>query len=94
MYFLYKNEYRILKPAEITIKKRTIVERRKMEGMNQFRIQNIYTRKCHNETLCIAILNKQKHIILKKGGQEDKTVPVLELIQVGGEGYRERRRAW
>jgi hypothetical protein len=39
---------------------RTKVERRKMEGINQFRIQYIYTRKCHNETLCIATLNKQK----------------------------------
>jgi hypothetical protein len=32
MYFLYKNEYRIFKPIEITLKKETKVERRKIEG--------------------------------------------------------------
>jgi hypothetical protein len=34
------------------------VERRKMEGMNQFGIYYIYTWKCHSETLGIAISNK------------------------------------
>jgi hypothetical protein len=34
MYFLYKNEQNF-KPVEITIKKETKVERRKIEGMNQ-----------------------------------------------------------
>jgi hypothetical protein len=36
MYSLYKNEHRIFKPVEITIKKGTKVERRKIEEMNQF----------------------------------------------------------
>jgi hypothetical protein len=37
MYFLYKNEYRIFKPVEITLRRGgTKVERRKIEGMNQF----------------------------------------------------------
>jgi hypothetical protein len=41
MYFLYKNEYKIFKPVEITI--RSVIssygeeaERRKVERMNQF----------------------------------------------------------
>jgi hypothetical protein len=34
-----------------------------MEGMNQYRIQYIYTWKCHNEILCIDTLNKQKCLI-------------------------------
>jgi hypothetical protein len=38
MYFLYKNEYRIFKPVEITIKNGTKEERRKIEEMNQFRL--------------------------------------------------------
>jgi hypothetical protein len=38
-------------------KKRTKVERRKMEGMNQFGIQYIYTWKCRNETLCVDLKN-------------------------------------
>jgi hypothetical protein len=32
MYFLYKNEHRIFKPAEITIRGRAKVERRKIRG--------------------------------------------------------------
>jgi hypothetical protein len=38
MSFLYKNEYTSFKPVEITIKKRTKVERRKIEEMSQFRL--------------------------------------------------------
>jgi hypothetical protein len=37
-----------------------------MEGMNQFGIQYIYTWQCHNETPCIAILNKQKSLLFSK----------------------------
>jgi hypothetical protein len=37
IYFLYKNEYRIFKTVEITIKRGTKEERRKTEEMNQFR---------------------------------------------------------
>jgi hypothetical protein len=35
---LYKNKYRIFKPVELTIRKKTMVKKGKMEGMNQFRI--------------------------------------------------------
>jgi hypothetical protein len=35
-----------------------LVEGRKMEGMNEFRVQCIYTWKGHNETFFIATLNK------------------------------------
>jgi hypothetical protein len=38
MYFLYKNEYRVFKPVEITIRWGLKVERRKREEMNQFRL--------------------------------------------------------
>jgi hypothetical protein len=37
MYSLYKNEYRILKLGEITIRK-GLRQKRKIEGMNQFRL--------------------------------------------------------
>jgi hypothetical protein len=63
MYLLYKNEYRIFKPVEITIRKK--VERRKIEDMNQFKLKYIYTRKCHKESPCRAILNKQKMSFFK-----------------------------
>jgi hypothetical protein len=36
--FLYKDEYRIFKLVEITIKEGTNVERRKIEGMNQIEL--------------------------------------------------------
>jgi hypothetical protein len=37
-----------------------------MEGMNQFRIQYTYTWKCHNETLCVEILNKSVFFFSQK----------------------------
>jgi hypothetical protein len=36
MYFLYKCEYGTLKPVKVTIRRRNGLERRIMEGMNQF----------------------------------------------------------
>jgi hypothetical protein len=42
MYFLYKDEYRVFKPVKNHHKKDIKVERRKIEGMNQFRISYIY----------------------------------------------------
>jgi hypothetical protein len=51
-----KNEYRIFKHAESN-KKGTKVEMRKIDGMKQFRLQ-LHTWECHNETPCIAIVNK------------------------------------
>jgi hypothetical protein len=40
--------------------------------------------------LCVATLNKQKCIFIKNGEQEGKTVPVWELVPVGGGKYKER----
>jgi hypothetical protein len=50
----------------------------------------IHTWKCHNEALCIDILNKQTKKAfspLKNRGQEGKTDPAWELVPVG-EGRR------
>jgi hypothetical protein len=46
------------------------------------------TWKCHNETLCIDVLNKPKmsfFFCLKKGRQEGKADPAWGLVIVGGE---------
>jgi hypothetical protein len=51
----------------------------------------IYTWKCHNEIPCIGILNKQKCLFFsKKLRAEGKTVPIWDLVPVGGRGYKER----
>jgi hypothetical protein len=50
--------FNLLKPP----KKRTKVERSKIEEMNQFVFYFIYIWKCHKETPCVAILNKQNVI--------------------------------
>jgi hypothetical protein len=46
-------------------------------GMNQFRMQYIYTWKCHNENRCL----KQK-CLFSKTEQKSKTVPVWGLVPV------------
>jgi hypothetical protein len=48
----------------------------------------MYTWKRHNETPCIAILNKQKYLFFKKT-ENRKVKQVLSggLIPVGGGGY-------
>jgi hypothetical protein len=51
---------------------------------------NLYTRKCHNETSCIAILNKQKMSFFKSREQKGKIDPVWQLVPVGRVGYKER----
>jgi hypothetical protein len=57
----------------------------------EFGIQYIYTWKCHNETLCIDLLSKQKKIFFKIGGQEGKTGPVWGASTSGRwGGYKER----
>jgi hypothetical protein len=61
-----------------------------MEVMSQFRIQYIYAWKCHNETLCIDILNKQKCLFFSK--TEDKKCKsgnVWGLVLEGGGRYKE-----
>jgi hypothetical protein len=45
----------------------------------------MHTWKCHNETPCILILNKQKCLFFKNGEQEGKTVPAWGLVTAGGE---------
>jgi hypothetical protein len=53
----------------------------------------MYMWKCHNETPCIAILNKQKCLFLKNREQEGKTVPVWVLVPVClGDNIRKRYR--
>jgi hypothetical protein len=51
-----------------------------MEGINQFIIYT-YTWKCHNETPCLGILNKNV-LFQKNGGQKGKTSPVWRLVPV------------
>jgi hypothetical protein len=80
MCFLYRNECRIFKPAEITNKK-TKVERKKWNEPTWYTI-HIHM-KCYNETSCIDILNKQICPFSKTEGQESKTGPVWRLVQVG-----------
>jgi hypothetical protein len=65
-YFVYENENRIFKPAEVD-KKCTKIQRRKMKGMNQFGIQYLDTWTCHNETLCIDLSNKNKCLFSQAG---------------------------
>jgi hypothetical protein len=48
----------------------------------------MYAWKCHNETLCIGILNKQKSLF-SKTEQEHKRDPVWGLIPVERRGYKE-----
>jgi hypothetical protein len=86
IWFLYRNEYRIFKPDEATIKKETKVEGTKRE-VKQFRLYYIYTWKCHKETPCVAILNKQKCLffffIYKIKEQESRTGSSLGVSASG-----------
>jgi hypothetical protein len=43
-----------------------------------------------NETLCIAILNKQKYLFSKMENRKVKQVLSDGLVPVGGGGYKER----
>jgi hypothetical protein len=70
-------------------KKGTKVESRKTEGMNQFRLQYLYTWKCHNETFTLYIYLKQIKMLLvftKPGKRKAKQVLSGGLIPVGGTG--------
>jgi hypothetical protein len=62
---------------------RTKVERRKMQRMNQFMIQYIYIWNCHDEALCIAILNKKCLFFLSKNGEQEGSF--WGLVPEGGE---------
>jgi hypothetical protein len=46
--------------------------------------------KYHNETLCIDILNKQKCLFFKNGGQESKTALSGGLYQWARGGNKEK----
>jgi hypothetical protein len=61
----------------------TKAERRKMEGINQFRLQFIHTWKCHHETP-FRHLKQIKMSFFKNKGQVGKTCPIWELVPVGG----------
>jgi hypothetical protein len=63
----------------------TKVQRRKIEEMNQLRLQYMYTWKCHKETPCVSILNKNViFFIYKIREQKGGTRPAW----VGGIGGR------
>jgi hypothetical protein len=53
---------------EITIRG-VKIERQKIEGMNELGLQCIYKWKCHNETPCIAFLNKNAFFQKRKTGR-------------------------
>jgi hypothetical protein len=61
MYFLYKNEYRICKTVEITLRRGL-----KIEEMNQLGLLCTFIWKCHNKIPCIAIVNKQNCLFSKR----------------------------
>jgi hypothetical protein len=58
-------------------------KRRKIEAMNQFGLQYIYTWKCHNETPHVAN-RKQKCLFFKNREQEGKAGRVWGLAPVEG----------
>jgi hypothetical protein len=59
--------------------------------MNEFGLRHIYTWKCHNETPCRAILNKQKCLLLfKNKEQKGKKGSFWGLAPEGGGGCKER----
>jgi hypothetical protein len=59
--------------------------------MNQFRLQHIYTQKCHKEPPCIATLNKKKgsFFILSSTELEDRRAEQVLPWVVGTSGSRE-----
>jgi hypothetical protein len=59
MYFLYKNEYGMFKPAEFTVKRGLKQQGEKWRGKPIWGICiHTHTEKCHNETPCTTIINK------------------------------------
>jgi hypothetical protein len=82
MYSLHKNEYRIFKPVETIIR---MVERRKIEEMNQFGLHYTDTWKCHKETPCVAVLNKNAILcsFTKSEKRRAKQIPPGGLVSMG-----------
>jgi hypothetical protein len=60
------------------------------EKILQFGTQYIHTWECHNETLCIAILNKQKCLHFKMEDRKVKQVLSGDWCQWKGGKYKER----
>jgi hypothetical protein len=76
MYFLYKKEHRIFKPAAIT-KRRGLKQKGEKQEVNQFGLQYIYTWKCHKEMPWVAIFNKNVIFFFYKIREQDgRTGPV------------------
>jgi hypothetical protein len=61
-----------------------------MEEMNQFRLYYTHTWKCHKETPCAAILNKQKYLLFFSFTKSDNRR--AEQILPGGVGTTRRGR--
>jgi hypothetical protein len=61
MYFLHKYEYGTFKPVEISVSRGPKVERRIMEGMNQFML--LYRER--EREIIITIISKQKCLLKK-----------------------------
>jgi hypothetical protein len=66
-----------------------MVERRKIEWMNQFMLLYIYIWKSHNETPCLAMLNKQKYFKKMENRKIKQILSEGWYLQVGGV-YKER----
>jgi hypothetical protein len=74
MHSLYKNEYRIFKLVEATIKRE--VSRKKIEDMNEFRIYYIYTYIYIYMYICIYT-HMQTHTYKWKCCKENPSVAIL-----------------
>jgi hypothetical protein len=75
-------------------KKGTKVERRKTEEINKFRLQYIYTCKCHKATPCVTILSTQICIFFLlqnwRTGGWNRCCLVGEIVLMGMGGREEK----
>jgi hypothetical protein len=91
MYFLYKNEYRIFKPVQIT-RRRRLREKEKNRGDEPMQvIIHIYMEITQGNSLC-SYLKQTEMSVLKNREQGGKTGPVWGLAQVEGEDIRKVHR--
>jgi hypothetical protein len=83
MYFLYKNEYRIYKPVEITIRRGP-----RLKGEKQRWTNFIFKLKFHKETPCITIFNKQKwhFVFFYKVWEQEGRIGLFWEIGTSGKG--------
>jgi hypothetical protein len=61
---------------------------RKMEALKQFGLYYIDSWKCHNETPCIAILNKQKYLFSKMKDMRENSSCLRVCSSERGEDIR------